>query len=130
MKKFLLLIVLLPLGAIAQNYPDMDFKQMQQFYQQAQKAQECYQQIPEEKRKQLEQKGMKLNNDAKKLCTAGKRAEAQKLAMKFAFTVSQDKTMLDIKNCAELLQGLQLAALPLMSLDQDFSTYHICDIQQ
>ncbi len=119
--------------AAAQSYPKMNMQEMQQFYQQAQKAQACYEQIPQEKIDALQKKGMALQKQIAPLCKSGKQADkdqAQKIALNFAKDIHKDETMASIKKCAAFFEGLQKGSLPLLDLEKDYSRYHVCETQQ
>jgi Skp family chaperone for outer membrane proteins len=121
------------LNATAQSYPKMNMQEMQQFYQQAQKAQACYEQIPQEKIDALQKKGISLQKKIEPLCKSGTKADkdkAQKIALDFAKEIHKDETMNSIKKCAAFFEGLQQGTLPLLDLEKDYSRYHICETQQ
>jgi hypothetical protein len=131
MKIFVVILLLLsPTAVQAQNYQNMSEQDMQKMMQQAQKMQECMMNIDQEKLRKIEQRSKQLDAELEALCTAGKRDEAQAKAISFGMELAKDPTLLEMKKCGEIYQGMA-PKLPYMEQYQDDaedrSNHHVCD---
>ena len=130
MKVSLVLLLLLPATAMAQNYQGMNEQDMQKMMQQMQKMQTCMQDVDQEKLKELEQQSQQVNAELETLCADGKRDEAQAKAISFGKEFANNPTLQTMRKCGELMEGLA-PEMPLMNMDQykdkDRSNQHVCD---
>jgi len=128
-----ILALLLPLTAIAQNYPGMggsgmSESDMQNMMQQAQKMQTCMQGIDQSRLQAFEQQAGKVEAEVTSLCGSGKRADAQQKAIAFAQEMSSNPDIRKIMECGKMMNGM----MPKMPFtDQaggaDTSVKHVCD---
>ena len=121
----IMLFILFPCMALAQNYQGMSEQDMQKMMQQAQKMETCMQNIDQAKIKQLEQRSYQFDAELKSLCASGKRDEAQAKALAFAQEMNADTTVQKLKKCGELMQGM-MPKMSFMEQPTDRSG-HVCD---
>ena len=97
--KILLLSVLcMPLALSAQD-EQMTDEQMQQMMESAGKMQECMAKIDQKAMDAYAAKGEKMHAEIQKLCAAGKRDEAQKMAMEYGREMASSKEMQAMQQC-------------------------------
>lgn len=128
-----IVLLLLPTAALAQNnpnYQNMSEQDMQQMTQNAQKMQECMRNIDQDKLDAIDRLSEEKDDEIKALCAEGKRDEAQAKAMAFGEKMAKDPTMQEMRKCGELYKGMG----PKTSLmdqyqkdEKDGSTHHVCD---
>lgn len=134
MKIFVVILLLLSPTALQaqnyQNYQSMSEQDMQIMMQQAQKMQECMMNIDQEKLRKIEQRSKQLDAELKALCAEGKRDEAQAKAISFGVEMAEDPTLLEMRKCGEMYQGMA-PKMPYMEQyqddDEDRSNRHVCD---
>jgi len=134
MKIFVVILLLLSPTALQaqnyQNYQNMSEQDMQKMMQQAQKMQECMMNIDQEKLRKIEQRSKQLDAELKALCAEGKRDEAQAKAISFGMELAEDPTLLEMRKCGEMYQGMA-PKMPYMGQyqddDEDRSNRHVCD---
>lgn len=119
-------LLLLPVAAIAQPPQSMSDIDVQKMMQQAQEIQACMQKIDQAEIEKFQQRAMEVNEEIKSLCAAGKRDEAQKLAMDFGKEAEKNTAMQEMKKCGELAQGM-MPEMAEADEEIDFSKDHICD---
>jgi len=128
-----LLSLLLPVMALAQNYPgmaggNMSQADMQNMMQKAQEMQLCMQGVDQSKLQELEQQASKVGTEVKSLCSSGKRDEAQQQASSFAQGLMSDPDMQKIVECGKKMSGM-LPEIPYMDQADESgdSARHVCD---
>ena len=128
-----IVLLLLPTAALAQNnpnYQNMSEQDMQQMMQNAQKMQECMRHIDQDKLDAIDRLSEEMDDKIKALCAEGKRDEAQAKAMAFGAKIAKDPTMQEMRKCDELYKGMA----PKMSFmdqyqkdEKDRASHHVCD---
>jgi len=121
-----ILLLLMPMVTVAQNYQGMNEGDMQKMMEQMQEMQSCMQNVDQAKLKVLEQRSYEIEAEVKSLCTSGKRDEAQKKAISFGKEVAKDPTMQAMRKCGEMMKGMT-PNMPFMDQDKDYSSHHVCD---
>ena len=127
----IILLLLMPMVTVAQNYQNMSEEDMQKMMQQAQKMQSCMQNIDQAKLKAIDQRSSQILANIDSLCASGKRDEAQEKAISYGKEMAKDPTMQAMKKCSEMMSGEMMQGMmpktPLMDLDKDLSSRHVCD---
>jgi hypothetical protein len=121
-----ILLLLMPMVAGAQNYQGMNEADMQKMMEQMQKMQSCMENVDQEQLKALEQRSYQYEAELKSLCASGKRDEAQKKAMLFGKEIAKDPAMKAMSKCREMAKGVNLK-MPFMAQEEDASNKHVCD---
>jgi len=117
MPKILLLSVLcMPLALFAQD-EQMSEEQMQQMMENAGKMQDCMAQMDQQAMDAYAAKGEKVNAEITKLCAAGKRDEAQKMAVDYGKEMASSKEM----------QAMQQCGMATPMTGQGEKPGHVCD---
>jgi len=119
----IVLLLLLPTVAMAQNYQGMSEADMQKMMQE---MQACMQNVDQNKLKALEQRSNQFEAEMKSMCASGKRDEAQAKAIAFSMEIRNDPTIQALRKCGEIMKGM-MPMMPFMKQDKDFSKHHICD---
>jgi hypothetical protein len=122
----IILFLLMPMVALAQNYQDMNEKDMQKMMQQMQEMQSCMQNVDQAKLKVLEQRSDQVGAEVRALCASGKRDEAQKKVISFGKEMAKDPAMKAMRKCGETMKGM-MPKTPFIDQDQDRSSQHVCD---
>jgi len=122
----IILLLLMPIVALAQSHQGMNEKDMQKMMQQMQKMKSCMQNIDQTKLKALEQRSSRSEAEVKSLCASGKREEAQAKAISFGKKIASDSIMQAMKKCSEMTKGMMSKA-PIMDQHKDRSGHHVCD---
>ena len=125
-----LVMLLIPVIAIAQSPADFGFdqQQMQAMMQKGQEMQACMNNIDQTEMKAFEQQGRQMEAEVKELCAAGQRAEALNKAMAFGKKVMNNSAMQQMKKCGEMMQGMMPEMLQFSrDYENDDSQGHICD---
>lgn len=129
MKTTIMLVMLsLPVAALAQNPQSMNQGNMQNMMQVMQKVQECMASIDQAKLQDLQVKSEKLSKDIKSLCSKGQRDKAQNMAISYGRKMASDPTLKQMQKCGEMAQG----ALPMMGNvktydEKEYASRHVCD---
>jgi hypothetical protein len=127
----IILLLLMPMVTVAQNYQNMSEEDMQKMMQQAQKMQSCMQNIDQAKLKAIDQRSSQILAKIDSLCASGKRDEAQQTAISYGKEMAKDPTMQAMRKCSEMMSGEMMQGMmpktPLMDLDKDLSSRHVCD---
>lgn len=108
--------------ARAENMSPMDTPQMQNMIQQMNKMQQCLQEVDEMELHRYEEKINALEIELRRLCKAGKDAEAQQKAVAFARELNASKIFQQIEACsAEMRHSgfMPPAPLTLENIEQD-----------
>lgn len=104
---------------------------MQKMMQQMQKMQSCMQNIDQAKLNAIDQQSSQIRAKVESLCAKGKRDEAQETAMSFGKEMAKDPTMQEMRKCSEMMSGEMMQGMmpktPLMDLDNDLTSRHVCD---
>jgi len=117
--KILMLSVLcMPLALFAQN-EQMSEEQMQQMMENAGKMQDCMGKMDQQAMDAYAAKGEKVNAEIKKLCAAGKRDEAQKMATDYGKEMASSKEMQAMQQCGMANQ--------MAMTDPGEKPGHVCD---
>ena len=130
----LMILLLMPVVALAQNYKGMSEEDMQKMMQQMQEMQACVENVDQAKLNALEQRARQMEADIKSMCAAGKRSEAQARALSFSKEISTDPTMKQLNECRAMMEDAmpQMPYMgqqnnPYMSGEKDPSKSHVCD---
>lgn len=121
----LVISLLVPLVASAQNIQGMNEADMQKMMQQMQQVQICMQNIDQSRLQVLEQRSQQMESEIRALCAEGRRDEAEQRAISFGREVSQDPDIQAMRACGEQMQGL-LPELPF-SEPENSASRHVCD---
>jgi hypothetical protein len=95
----------MPLVLFAEN-GQMTDEQMQQMMENTGKMQECMAKVDQKAMDALTAKGEKVNAEIKNLCAAGKRDEAQKMAIDYGKEMAASKEMQAMQKCGEMAKGM------------------------
>jgi len=127
----IILLLLMPMVSVAQNYQNMSEEDMQKMMQQMQKMQSCMQNIDQAKLKALDQRSSQILANIDSLCAGGKRDEAQQTAISYGKEMAKDPTMQAMRKCSEMMSGEMMQGMmpktPLMDLDKDLTSRHVCN---
>ena len=127
----IILLLLIPMVTVAQNYQNMSEEDMQKLMQQAQKMQSCMQNIDQSKLEAIDQRSSQVMANIDSLCASGKRDEAQKTAITYGKEMAKDPTIQAMRKCGEMMKGEMMQGMmpktPLMDLDKDLASRHVCD---
>ncbi|MFA4916840.1 MAG: hypothetical protein WC560_09235 [Syntrophales bacterium] len=121
-----IVLLLMPMVTVAQNYPRMNQADMQKQMQQMQKMQACMQNVDQAKLKEIQQRSEQVNTEIKSLCKSGQRDKAQKKAISFGMEMVKDPTMQEMRKCGEIMKG-SMPKAPFMDQYKDNSSHHVCD---
>ncbi|MCG6930638.1 MAG: hypothetical protein LJE64_08795 [Desulfofustis sp.] len=123
---FLLLVI--PTSLMAANPPAMNQGNMQNMMQAMQQVQQCMEKIDQSKLEDLQAQSDAFKKEVDSLCTAGKRDEAQKRAMKFAQEAASNPVMKQMRECGELAKGVMPMMEGLGAVDEtQYENTHVCD---
>ncbi len=128
----IILLLLMPMITVAQNYQNMSEEDMQKMMQQAQKMQSCMQNIDQAKLDALDQRSSQMRTKVESLCAKGKRDEAQETAISYGKEMAKDPTMQAMRKCSEMMSGEMMQGMmpemPFIDMkDKDRSSHHVCD---
>ena len=127
-----ILTLLLPVTAMAQNFPGMGAgmseADMQNMMQHAQQMQTCMQGIDQSKLQQLETQAHQVEAEVKSLCDSGQRDDAQNEAMTFAREMLDNPDIQKLMKCGEQMRNM-MPQMPFMDQvnDEADSVNHVCD---
>ena len=121
----ILVVLLLPVTALAQTPQTMNQGNMQNMMQ---KVQECMASVDQDKLQDLQVKSEKMSKDIERLCSQGERDKAQKMAISYGRKMASDPTLKQMQKCGEMAQG----ALPMMGNvktydEKEYASKHVCD---
>ena len=116
------LLLLMPVVAVAQNFPGMSEADMQKMEQ----MQSCMEKIDEAKLKAIEQRSSQIETEIKSLCAGGKRVEAQAKAEAFGKEMANDPTVQAMSKCGEMMKGM-MPKVPFADQGKSPSSRHVCD---
>ncbi|MDX2456272.1 MAG: hypothetical protein QNL87_02070 [Gammaproteobacteria bacterium] len=128
-----ILALLLPVTAIAQNYPGMggsgmSESDMQNMMLQAQKMQSCMEGVDQSRLQAFEQRASKVEAEVKSLCGSGKRDDAQQEAIAFGREATSNPDIQKMIKCTEGMSNM-MPKVPYMdqASASDTSVKHVCD---
>lgn len=122
-----LIVLLMPFAAAAQNMTGMDQADMQKFMQMMQEMQACMEKVDQAEMDALEKRSEEFNAEIEVLCARGKRDAAQKKAMAFGREMSANPVVQQIRKCTEKFADvLPKGEMPFME-DFDYTERHVCD---
>ena len=102
----------------------MSDEQMQQMMENAGKMQDCMANMDQKAMDDFAARGEKVRAEIKKLCTAGKRDEAQKMAIDYGKEMSTSREMQAMRKCGQMAQGM-VGAMP--GQGDGSKPGHVCD---
>ena len=129
--KFMLLCVLFPVAAAAQNQnPNMQGMDMGKLMQAMEEMQQCMAKVDQEELRKLEAEGEEMERELRKLCEQGNRDKAQKEAIKYSKKMMKNPALVQMKECTEITKGLMPEGS--MPEEEDFGfdpsrDGHVCD---
>jgi hypothetical protein len=123
-----IVLLLLPVMTIAQNYPGMGEGDTQNMMLQMQKMQTCMQGVDQSQLQAFEQRASKIEAEVKSLCASGKRDDAQQKAMAFGQEVVGNPDIQKMMKCGEMMSSV-MPKMPFMDQANDpgKSVKHVCD---
>lgn len=121
----LILFLILPTSAIAQNYQGMSERDMENMMQQ---MQTCMQSIDQSRMEEFEQRSIEIDAKVKSLCASGKRKEAEQEAMAYGRELASDPDIKKMTKCSQMMRGM-MPEMPYMNQANvpDTSARHVCD---
>jgi len=120
-------ILFLPVAALAQPPQNMGGVDVQKMMQQAQEMQACIEKVDQDELQKFQQRAMEVNKEIKSLCAAGKRDEAQELALRFGKEAADNTAMQEMKKCGELAKDMMPEGMPQTEGEIDYTSKHVCD---
>ena len=127
----IILFLMIPMVAVAQNSQNMSEEDMQKMMQQMQKMQSCLENIDQAELDALDQRSSQMRTKVEALCASGKRDEAQEMAISFGKEMAKDPTIQSAKKCTEMVSSEMMKGMmpkfPMMDLEKDLSSRHVCD---
>jgi hypothetical protein len=124
MKTLLMVILLLvPVSVLAQNYQGMNEQEMMQ---RIQKMQTCMQDVDQKKLQELEERAQVVEAQLQALCDEGKRHEAQAKALAFDKEFNSDPNLQTVKKCTKLMEGMGPGST-FINQDTEEEDGHVCD---
>jgi hypothetical protein len=127
----IILLILMPMVAVAQNYQNMSEEDMQKMMQQMQKVQACMEKIDQAKLNALDKQSSQMRAKVESLCAKGRRDEAQRTAISFGEEMAKEPTMKSMMKCSEMMSSEMMEGMkpqiPTLDLEQDFTSHHVCD---
>lgn len=117
-----ILLLLMSITAIAQNYPGMNEADMKKL----QEMQSCMSTVDQEQLDALEQRQNQFDAEVKALCDRGKRDKAQQKAMLFGKEMMKNPAIQAISKCSKIAQGM-MPNMPFMNQDEESPDQHVCD---
>lgn len=113
----------MPSVLYAQN-DQMSDEQMQQMMENAGKMQDCMANMDQKAMDDFAARGEKVHAEIKKLCAAGKRDEAQKMAIDYGKEMATSKEMKAMQQCGQMAQGM---VRPMPGQGDADNPGHVCD---
>ena len=106
-RMLLLPVLCLPLMLSAQD-EQMTDEQMQQMMENSGKMQECMEKIDQKSMDAYAARGEKMHAEIMKLCAAGKRDEAQKMAIDYGKEMASSKEMQAMQKCGMMAKQMPM----------------------
>ena len=127
MKKVIgVLIGVLPLMTVAQDWGDFDPDKMAR---QAQEMQSCMAKIDQADLERLQADAEQQADEIQSLCKAGKRDAAQAAAIKYGKQLLAEPSMQQLQKCASVVEAMDLPQVGWADLAEGSSNRHVCDLQ-
>ncbi len=129
MKRMIQLFLLcLPLTATAQP-PGMNQQDMQKMMEGMQKMQECMRNVDQSAMEAMASKAEAIEKRIQTLCQAGRRDQAQNLAIDFGRKMASSEAMKQMRQCGEMMRGRMPEMAPKTTLpsEEELKKRHICD---
>ena len=120
-----ILLLLMPMVVVAQNYQGMNGADIQKMMEQIQEVQACMENIDKKQFNALEKRQHQFNKEVQSLCIKGKRGEAQRKAVLFSNKMARNPIVKAVGRCGEIAKGV-IPEMPFMNLDGDASNKHVC----
>lgn len=126
--KVIALSLLLPAIAIAQEMPSMNQADIENMMNNLQGMETCMQSIDKNKLDELKRGAERVESEVDALCRAGKRSQAQAMAVSYGKEMANDPTMQAMMKCIEPMKGM-MKSVPMMPFDEvmENSDAHVCD---
>jgi hypothetical protein len=128
------ILVVSPLVAQAEPYGGMGPQDRQRMMQAISKMQACMQTIDQSKMRELGKKSERVQQEIKRLCAAGKRAQAQSRAIAYGLEMAKSPLLKKIKHCSSYMKGVMPmpgmnpgANLPYEGQRSGKAVGHVCD---
>lgn len=123
----LLALILTPLQAISQNYPDMSKMGINQMdIQKLQQMQSCMENIDQQQLQAIEQQQARFDTEIKSLCTSGKRDQAQQKAIAYAKQMMNNPVIKAMQKCGEMARDI-MPDMPFTDMNEEMNEQHVCD---
>ncbi|MDZ7737117.1 MAG: hypothetical protein U5P41_14245 [Gammaproteobacteria bacterium] len=117
----LIVVMFLSLSVSAQAGGGMSEEQMQQMM----KMQECMAKVDQSRLEALTAEADGMNKEIRALCAAGKRDQAQNVAIDYGKEISASPAPCRKQKCGEMAKGMQM---PMMAdLEKNYADRHVCD---
>lgn len=127
MKRLLMGVLLLSVGLVfADDGLNLNSEELQTMMAKMEQVQLCMEQLDQASLKQIEGRTQQLLVEVKQLCTNGKPAQAKARAISFGKQLANDKQVIEMKRCAEIMTGMVPNSL-LLALEDQLMNQHICD---
>lgn len=122
------LSLLLPAIAFAQEMPSMNQADIENMMNNLQGVETCMQNIDEKKLDELKSGAERVKSEVDASCRAGKRSQAQAMAVSYGKKMANDPTMQAMMKCVEPMKDMMKSA-PMMPFDEviENSDRHVCD---
>jgi hypothetical protein len=123
-----ILLIFLPVAAIAQNYPGMHEGDTRNMMLQMQEMQDCMQRVDQSRLQAFEQRASKVEAEVKSLCAGGKRDAAQQQAVTFSQEMAGDTEIQKVVECTKIMSGI-MPMMPFLdrASEPGKSARHVCD---
>ncbi|MDH5784301.1 MAG: hypothetical protein OEZ16_01675 [Chromatiales bacterium] len=108
----------------------MNQADMQKMMEQMSKFQTCIEKIDKKQLKEMEREQKKFEDNARKLCTDGKRDEAEKLALSYSIEMSKKPVLEELSKCGKIVEGMAQGMPVTVATDykKEERTKHICEV--
>lgn len=122
------LSLLLPAIAFAQEMPSLNQADIENMMNNLQGMETCMQSIDKNKLDELKRGAERVESEVDALCRAGKRSQAQAMAVSYGKKMANDPTMQAMMKCVEPMKGM-MKSVPMMPFDEmmEDSDTHVCD---
>ena len=124
-KTAITLLLLIPAMTFAQSYQNMSPEEMQQMMLE---MQACMENIDQAEMQALEQRANQFEAKLKKMCAAGKQAEALAMAISFGQEIANNAAVQTLKKCSEMMTGM-IPVQPFMEQDKYVEGVNVCAMQ-
>ncbi len=118
-------LLCLPFIAAAQP-PAMSQQDMEKMMQGMRKMQECMRNVDQSAMDSMASKAEAMQKRIKGLCQAGKRDQAQSLAVEFGRKMASNEAMKQMRKCGEMMRGMM--PQPSFPSEDELKQSHVCDL--